>query len=61
MTHVPPPWIIDEADRRRRQRNERERPRLEIPRPPLPARSGEDDPDARVAIVVDPPLQMRSR
>lgn len=51
MTHVPPPWIIDEAERKRRRRNEREQPRLELPRPPPPARSGEDESDARDIIL----------
>ena len=53
MSHVPPAWIIDEADTRRRRRDERERPRLEVPPPPPPVGSGEDEPDARAVIVLD--------
>lgn len=60
MSRIPPAWIIDEADERRRRRDERERPRLEIPLRPPPVRSGEDEPDARAVIVVDPPLHVYS-
>ncbi len=52
MTRIPPPWIIEEAVPGRRRREEGEQPRLEIPTPlPPPARSGEDEPEARVIVV----------
>ncbi len=53
MSRVPPPWVIEEVDRARRQHSERERPRLEIPRPPPPPRSGDDAPGTQVIIVID--------
>ena len=53
MSDVPPEWIIDEVDRRRRRRDERERPRLEIPRPPPLAPSWKDEPEAQAVIVID--------
>ncbi len=53
MSHVPPPWIIEEVEKRRRERTEREQPRLEMPLPPPPTRSGEEETDAPRVIVID--------
>jgi hypothetical protein len=53
MSRVPPPWIIDEVERARRQRGERQQPRLEIPRPPGPPPPDESAPRPRMTVVLD--------
>ncbi len=52
MNRIPPPWVIEEIERLRRERAESERPRLELPLPPsLPAAPDEQH-TSRTVIVI---------
>jgi len=51
---IPPPWMIEELERRRREREERERPQLQIEVPEPASRQHErtpyDRPSAPIVI-----------
>jgi len=53
MTRIPPTWIIEESERRRREREWREQPRLELPVMPVPARPRDLDPMGGTVVVIE--------